>query len=198
MYTTEDPGTRTNQTATRFKETLSERFKRFLPTSEGTHGTRSAKAVRTKFDELVADVKKFRAALHLIRASNPTGVTGDELFSMAIAKHFGKRDGMSYDARSYPQRNWRNHLAFKTLKNHPKFSDSSVEINVYIAQVSDQDVNNPPEAKDDNTGTVSSTTGNTRGELQPVCTGSWSSTPKSSERPIGGKSALRLRAHDKF
>lgn len=61
----------------------------------------------------------------MIRADDRTGVTENEVLSMTITKpkHLGKHDGMSYEARSYPRAEWKNHLANKVLRKHPKFSD---------------------------------------------------------------------------
>lgn len=59
-----------------------------------------------------------------MRVSNRTGVTDAEVISIEIAKHLRMREGMRYAARDNPHREWRNHLAFKTLRFHPKFSNS--------------------------------------------------------------------------
>ena len=42
---------------------------------------------------------------------------------MTIAKHPGKRNKMSYDAKDYPHEAWKNDLAFKAFRSHPKFAD---------------------------------------------------------------------------
>ena len=72
---------------------------------------------------MAADVQKFRGALRFMRSCNPTGVTEEQIKSMAIAKHLGKRQNMSYEARDYPHDNWVHHLAFSVLKHHPKFKE---------------------------------------------------------------------------
>lgn len=91
--------------------------------SEKSYAKRTQKAVRAKFDKVTADVQKFRAAICLICTSNPTGVTQDEVMSMAIPKHLGKRDGISHDAHSFANCNSKNHLAHKLLCVYPKLSD---------------------------------------------------------------------------
>lgn len=69
-----------DQTAARFTETLFvDKFKAFAPqdATDKTYVARTAKAVRTKFDEVATDLQKFHDTLRMIRASNPTGVTRD-------------------------------------------------------------------------------------------------------------------------
>lgn len=90
------------------RETLFWKFKSLAPPSAHpeTYQARSGKAMRAKFEELSADIQKFWEALRLICTSNPTGVTEDEVLSMAIAKHLGKRLCTSYDARAYPRGKW--------------------------------------------------------------------------------------------
>lgn len=125
VYASEDPVTGIDQTAGRFKSTMFEKFKELGPNDvhDKRYGGRSAKSARAKFEEVAADVQKFRDAILRVRASNPTGVTEDEVLSMSIAVHFGKRDKMSYEARCFPHAQWRSHLAYKVLQSHPKFSD---------------------------------------------------------------------------
>lgn len=55
----------------------------------------------------------------MIEASNLIGVPQEEISSMEIAKHMGKRDKMSYDTRSYTHKTWKNHPGFKVLHHHP-------------------------------------------------------------------------------
>lgn len=90
--------------------------------SEKTYSARTAKAVRSKFDKLSAYVQKFRTSLRLVRACNPTGVTEDDILTMALAVHVGKRSTMSYDTRTVPLTIWKNHLTFNSLCRYPKYS----------------------------------------------------------------------------
>ena len=125
LYKSEDAVTGTDQTSRTFKETLFERFKEFAPSvaSDKTYGARNVKAVRAKWDEIAADVQKFRFSLRVIKACNPTEVVEDQVISMEIAKHLGKRKAMSYDAKDFSHTEWKNHLAYRALRNHPKFHD---------------------------------------------------------------------------
>lgn len=125
VYASEDAIAGVDQTATRFRETMFEKYKSFAPKgcSRKSYGGRSPKSVRAKFNEVATDIQKFREALRCIRAANPTGVTEHEVISMSIAKHLGKRSGMSYEVRSYLHSEWKNNLAYEVLRLHPKLSD---------------------------------------------------------------------------
>lgn len=121
----EDPVTGIEQTAGRFRCTMFARFKELEPrdSSKKTYGGRTAKSVRAKFDEVAADVQNFRHPFRLFRACNPTGVTQDEVLSMEISVHLGKRKYMAYEAPYFPHCQWRKHLSFRVLSLHPKLSD---------------------------------------------------------------------------
>lgn len=41
-----------------------------------------------------AEVQKFSVALHMVRASNKIGVNKDEIASMSVAIHMGKKNKM--------------------------------------------------------------------------------------------------------
>lgn len=49
--------------------------------------------------KMSADVQTFSDISRFIRAAQPIDVTENEVLSMVSAKHFRKRDIMSYDAR---------------------------------------------------------------------------------------------------
>lgn len=83
----------------------------------------SRSPLRQNLMRFAADIQKFRASLLFIGAGNPTEVTEDEITSMATAKHFRNRDAMSYEARNYPNSQWKHHMAFKGLCLHEIFSD---------------------------------------------------------------------------
>lgn len=69
-----------------------------------------------KFDEVAADLQTFRSLLRLIGTLYPTGVTKAEVTSIEISKHLKMSEGMSYDAREYPNQEGRYHLSSKTLR----------------------------------------------------------------------------------
>ena len=71
------------------------------------------------FGEVSADLQKFHEALRFICAWKPTGVTEADILSMAIAKHMGKRYGMSYEAKSFPHDEWKKNKAWEVHKEHP-------------------------------------------------------------------------------
>lgn len=47
--------------------------------------------------------------------------------SMAMAKHFGKLQSMSRDAKDIFNDQWMLHLAYKMMRNVPKFSENTIE-----------------------------------------------------------------------
>lgn len=120
IFATEDP-IGIDLTAGRFMGTMFDKFKSFAPDIGNVkqYGARSPKSMKEKWDEASADCQKSRAALRL----NPSGVSEDQIISMAIAKLLCKRDSMPYEAKDYPHANWSNHLAFKVVRSHPKFAD---------------------------------------------------------------------------
>lgn len=212
VHATEDPVTGIDQTAGRFRETMFAKFKTFAPpdSSDKTYGGRTSKSVRAKFDELAADIQKFREALRRVGVSNPSGVTRDEILSMAIAIHLGHRDTMSYDARSYPHSEWKNHLAYKVLMNHPKFSDEGSVSSAEVGQsTTGVDISNPSshcgdvevavrEYIDTNEFTDKEPAGNLASrEGGQVSTDAIADNVENTRRPCGRKSEIRLRATDK-
>lgn len=205
LYTSEDAVTGVDKTVARFRETIFEKFKSLArpDANDRTYAARSARSVRAKFDEVAADIQKFRDALRLIRSSNPTGVTEGEIFSMEIYKHLGKRKVMSYDARSFPHSIWRNHLDFKAVRTHPKFSEDG---SMYGGELNDIDRVGPPLIGDDCVTPSSPQSDNPEpaSAAQVVEPPSQTSSTNgsvgctASKRPLGRKSELRLRANDKF
>lgn len=114
-----------NQSAARFNTTMFEKFSRFyFPGACGkTHGGRTAESVRSKFNEISADIQIFCNALHRVTTSFPLRFTYDDVLSMAIAIHFGNRSKLCYEAKKYPHIPWKNRLTYKALRHHLKYSD---------------------------------------------------------------------------
>lgn len=81
-----------------------DKFKLFAPAVvlEKGYASRKPKSFASKCDAGAAEIQNFRASRRFIRAANPIGVIEHEILSLAIAKHLGKRHGMSYEARNYP------------------------------------------------------------------------------------------------
>lgn len=71
-----------DQTAARFRERLFDILKYFAPFQQydldETYGGRSAKSVRSRLDDVAADVQKCRQVLRIVEDSNPTSVSEDE------------------------------------------------------------------------------------------------------------------------
>lgn len=129
--TSEDPIRGVEQASSLFYSTMFERFCSLAPegaNSKQYHG-RQPRPVRAKWDAMAADCQKFRSAIRFIRACKPTGVSENEIVSMAIAKHLGKRATMSYDARSFPHYKWVYNQAFAVLRRIPKFRDDIAMVN---------------------------------------------------------------------
>lgn len=202
VFATEDPVTGIDQTAARFKATLFTKFSSFAPAdaSEKVYGGRTPKSVRAKFDEVSADVQKFRGALRKVTSSFPTGCSDTEVLSMAIAIHMGKRSDMSYEAKMYPHSSWRNHLAYKILRRLPKYSDEGMANNMGN-QASQRNVDQDgSDDSDDQTPqqtppVPTPTHGDSVASTSSTATGS-QNTVVGSQRPKGKKAALRLRVED--
>lgn len=127
----EDPIIGIDHTSLHFNRAMFEKFSAMATQgmSDKKYGERGLRPVRSKWDQISADCQKFRRALRFIKACNPTGVTEDQVISMAIAKHLGKRDTMAYDVRDFPHERWNNHLAYRVLHRVPKFKeDQSVAL----------------------------------------------------------------------
>lgn len=101
MYTSVTAIISIEQSATWFRESIFMKFKMFAPAdaTDKACGGRASNSVRSTFHEVATDIQKFCNALRLIHSCNLTGVTEYKILSMAIAKHLGKRDGLSYDKR---------------------------------------------------------------------------------------------------
>lgn len=124
LATSEDPVVGIDQTAGRFAQTLHRHFLLRAPRdpdAKARYESRSAKSAKSKFDQVSADVQKFRRALRIVHASHPTGVVEEQILSMAIAIHLDKIGKMSYDFKDLQHDAWSNHLAYKALCTHPKF-----------------------------------------------------------------------------
>lgn len=181
VYASEDPIVGIDQTAGRFRSTMFQKFKEMAPvgSNEKTYGGRTPKSVRAKFDEISADVQKFRSAIKRVQSCNPTGVTINEIISMSIAVHLGKRDSMSYEARGYPHTQWRNHLAYAVLKTQPKFCDESVSSST-LQLLSTQTAEPPSEIEE----TIVGSTGQSSRHLE-VGNASNTGTQTSAEKDVG-------------
>lgn len=108
LYASEDAILGNDKTTTRFNDTMFDNFKTFALSrwADKAYGGRNPDSVRSKYDEISADILTFREALRVIRAANPTGVTYNEVLSIAITIHHEKSDRMSYEARGCAHDSW--------------------------------------------------------------------------------------------
>lgn len=125
LHATEDPIDGIDQTAASFWNKVFETFSAVSPSdaTDKQYRARGLRASRAKMEQISADLQKFRKSLRRVRLFQPTGVDENQKLSMAIAKHLGKRESITYDAKDYPHERWINHLAYKVLQKVPKFSD---------------------------------------------------------------------------
>lgn len=133
VHESEDSVSGIDQTAARFRCTMFVRFKELAQSDDiqKTYFGRTGKSVRAKIDKIAADVQKFRDPFCRARACNPTGVNKDEVINMEISVQLPKHSSMDYDALSFPQWNWRNHLSFRMLALNQKFSDEGKYSSVF-------------------------------------------------------------------
>jgi hypothetical protein len=111
-----------------FQEKVHSLFKVLTPANAppDRYGDRAAKTVYIFLrDHIFPDVNKFNESLRLVQSSHPTGVTDDNIISMAVAVHLKETDRMNYQYKNYDPTKWPNFLAWKLLRNVPKFRPPS-------------------------------------------------------------------------
>lgn len=125
LVVSQDPIIGMDQTCLMFYTKVFELFKTKKPASatDKQYDARGVKATRSKWEAISADVQKFRVARRELRAFRPTGTNEDQNLSMTIARHLNKAGCITYDAKNLPHEDWVHHLAFKVLKDLPKFRD---------------------------------------------------------------------------
>lgn len=129
---------------------------------------------------MFANVQNLRISLHSTSIAQPTVLTEEEALSMAIAKHLRDWDGISYDARLFPHKEWKYHLANKVLFVYPNFSDECYRSGTLISNAETAD--DAPASKDSSAPTPTasvSTPGNSIPEPGDADSGAQSSSPKS-------------------
>lgn len=120
----EDPITGTNPTSKTFAEALRRRFIEngpSPPVPDGRYGNRNAASCKSHFDAISADAQKFYVSLRKVRACSPTGVTEDNIISMAVAIHVGKCIMMEYGNKDFDKDTWSVNRAWKVLSTRPKW-----------------------------------------------------------------------------
>jgi hypothetical protein len=112
-----------------YQEEIYAMFKLYSPTVHraGIYKDRTSKAVAHYLRDIIfPDVNKFNESLRLIQSSNPTGVNYDNIISMAIAYHLEEKvTRMDYSKKDYDHNKWPNYLAWKILRESPKFRPPS-------------------------------------------------------------------------
>lgn len=68
-------------------------------------------------------MQKFKICTREVRAFQPTGTNESQNLSMAIARHIGKTETVTYEAKDLAHDEWPNYLAYNKLKTIPKFRD---------------------------------------------------------------------------
>ena len=125
IATSEDPIHGVNQKGKRFAEEIFRRFCELGPesskTMEGRYRMRTPSSCKRHFDEMSRDCQKFGSALRQVRASNPTGCTEDNVFSMAVACHLGRVSAMDYKYKEYCKDNWQYWGAWTILRTRTKW-----------------------------------------------------------------------------
>jgi hypothetical protein len=90
------------------------------------YANRGAEAVldylRTK---VFPNIQKFNDALRTVHASCPTGCNEENIYNMAVAIHSKQTDRMEYRFKDFDSSQWPNFLAWKVLRNTPKFRPPS-------------------------------------------------------------------------
>jgi hypothetical protein len=112
-----------------FQEQILDVFKLLAPqdAKPGTYTDRSGKAVYVFLrDQVFPDINKFNDSLRLIQRSQPTGCNDDNKISMAIALHtINQVKRLDYSYKDYDHNKWPNYLAWKVLRQAPKFRPPS-------------------------------------------------------------------------
>lgn len=116
-----------------------EKFKSFVSAhcDDNTYGERTSKSVREKFDDLSADLQKFRDALQRVVKSQLSGVKEKILISKAISILTRKCNLLNYSFREYHHEMWRNYIFFKALRSHPKYSDVGTSPNASFSSITE-------------------------------------------------------------
>lgn len=121
----QDPIFGIEQTSQRFYQKMYDLFISFKPNVAcgKSYNARGIKAARSKFESIAADVQKFKISTREVRAFQPTGTNENQNLSMAIARHIGKTETVTYETKDLSRDEWPNHLAYIELKMLPKFRD---------------------------------------------------------------------------
>jgi hypothetical protein len=117
-----------NQRNQDFRNKVFDFFKVLAPMDAlpGRYGDRSANSVYIYLrDKIFPSINKFNESLLLVQSSHPTGVNDDNIISMAIALYLGKTKRMDYNFKTFEHTNWVNFLAWKILRDCPKFRPPS-------------------------------------------------------------------------
>lgn len=119
-----DPVVGRNQTSERFILRLKVKFDRRSPPEheEGTFKHRSAQALSSFWKNTVMhDINQFCKTLRSVYCSNLTGCTDADKVNIAVTMHFRGKKSVHYSYREENPKQWPNYLAWKAVKDLPKF-----------------------------------------------------------------------------
>jgi hypothetical protein len=119
-----------------FRSKVHNYMKAYSPSDaeENHYAGRGPKAVldhlRTK---VFSDIQKFNECLRQIQSSSPTGCNNDNIYNMAVALHLKQADRLNYNFRDFDSAQWPYFLAWKVLRNTPKFRLPSPKTTAVVA-----------------------------------------------------------------
>lgn len=73
------------------------------------------------------DAKKFLMALRKVRVCNPTGVSKEDVLSIAVAVHVEKAISMDYEIKSYFKENWLDYKTWTVWSKYSKWAVSAAK-----------------------------------------------------------------------
>ena len=129
VATTENPVLGIDQTSDAFRVGL---HRNFISIDEN-YKRRDKQPVRAKFGDVSKEVSKFNKSLREVRGFNPTGVSAENIFSMAVARHLAEFNPLStnvearnmYNFKDFDVKQWVYVEACKVLHQHPKYTVES-------------------------------------------------------------------------
>jgi hypothetical protein len=139
VTTTMDPIVGTDQTSETFRASL---FKAFVAKCLTKYQDREKLPVKNKLTVMALDVQRFNASLLEVRGMIMTGVTADDIFRIAVARHLGKFKPNSnvpveadvYLFKSFDIYQWPYAGACKILQKIPKFNPRSIAGSPLLAE----------------------------------------------------------------
>jgi uncharacterized membrane protein YgcG len=131
VETTSNPILGADQTSEQFRASFLRAFASKYP---ARYADREKQPLKNKFATMAQDVLKFNGVLLEVRGMQPTGVTEDDIFRIAVARHVEKFKSNScvseeaniYNFKSFDVSVWIYSAACKALHTIPNFNPESV------------------------------------------------------------------------